>query len=117
MNDYNDNFSEQAIRTRQTIYKKYRTLFRETEALEKDAIRELGESHPIAEELSTLWIHMMNGEISIEKNLYSNIPGRVTWAPVKAPFSWPKSSLSNRFSGSEAQSTGTKGRLRRSLFL
>jgi hypothetical protein len=75
MNTYNDNFSEQAIRTRQAIYKKYRTLFRETEALEKDAIRELGESHPIAEELSTVWIHMMNGESSIEKSLYSNIPG------------------------------------------
>jgi hypothetical protein len=45
----------------------------------------------------------------------SNRPGLVTTAPVKAPFMWPKSSLSRRFSDRTAQSTGTKGRSLRRL--
>ena len=36
-------------------------------------------------------------------------PRRVALASVKAPFSWPKSSLSTRSSGSAAQLTSTKG--------
>ena len=36
-------------------------------------------------------------------------------APVKAPFSWPNSSLSNRFSVRPVQSTATKGLSRRPL--
>ena len=40
----------------------------------------------------------------------SKRPGREAAAPVKAPRSWPKSSLSRRASGSAAQFTGTKGR-------
>jgi hypothetical protein len=75
MNTYSNSFYENEIRTRQMIYEKYRTLFRETEALEKEAIKKLGENDPIAEELSTVWIHMMNGDISIEKYLQSNVPG------------------------------------------
>ena len=39
----------------------------------------------------------------------SNRPGLRSIAPVKAPFSWPKSSLSTRFSGMAAQFTATKG--------
>jgi hypothetical protein len=75
MNDYSNNFSEQEIRTGQTIYKKFRTLYRETEALEKKAARELGENHPITDELGTASVNMMNGDISIEKCLQSNVPG------------------------------------------
>jgi hypothetical protein len=37
-------------------------------------------------------------------------------APVKAPRSWPKSSLSSRLSGSAAQLSATKGEFRRRLF-
>jgi hypothetical protein len=45
----------------------------------------------------------------------STRPGRVACAPVKAPFSWPKSSLSNSVSGRLAQSTTTSGRAARAL--
>ena len=41
----------------------------------------------------------------------SNLPMRVVAAPVKAPFSWPKSSLSRSSAGSAAQLTFTNGRL------
>jgi hypothetical protein len=37
------------------------------------------------------------------------------WAPVKAPFSWPKSSLSRSSGDSAAQLTATKGPLPRVL--
>jgi hypothetical protein len=37
----------------------------------------------------------------------------VLLASVKAPFSWPKSSLSRRFSGIVAQETSMNGRERR----
>ena len=43
----------------------------------------------------------------------SKSPTRFRSAPVKAPFSWPKSSLSRRDSGSAAQFTATKGPARR----
>ena len=43
----------------------------------------------------------------------SNLPIRVVAAPVKAPFSWPKSSLSRSSAGSAAQLTLTKGLSRR----
>ena len=39
----------------------------------------------------------------------SNFPTRSRIAPVKAPFTWPKSSLSSRLSGIAAQLTATKG--------
>ena len=39
----------------------------------------------------------------------SKAPLRVARAPVKAPRSWPKSSLSTSFSGSAAQLTATNG--------
>ena len=45
----------------------------------------------------------------------SKRPRRVAIAPVKAPFSWPKSSLSRRCSGREAQSMGMKARAAREL--
>ena len=40
----------------------------------------------------------------------SIFPLRRNWAPVKAPFSWPKSSLSNRLSGRAPQLTATMGK-------
>ena len=40
----------------------------------------------------------------------SNLPMRVVAAPVKAPFSWPNSSLSSSSAGSAAQFTFTNGR-------
>ena len=43
----------------------------------------------------------------------SNLPMRRATAPVKAPFSWPNSSLSRRFSGMAAQLTDTNGLSRR----
>ena len=42
-------------------------------------------------------------------------PGLARTAPVNAPFSWPNSSDSRRFSGSEAQSTGTNAWAARGL--
>ena len=45
------------------------------EALEKEAARKLGDNHPIAEELSTASVNMMNGDFSIEKYLLSNASG------------------------------------------
>ena len=44
-----------------------------------------------------------------------NLPRRFSRAPVKAPFAWPNSSLSNRVSGMAAQFTVTSGRSRRAL--
>ncbi len=38
-----------------------------------------------------------------------NLPGRLAMAEVKAPFTWPKSSLSIKFSGMAPQLTATKG--------
>ncbi len=46
----------------------------------------------------------------------SKRPAREYTAPVKEPFSWPKSSLSSSVSGSAAQATFTKGLLRLGLF-
>ena len=40
----------------------------------------------------------------------SNFPTLVAMAPVKAPFSWPKSSDSRSSAGMAAQLTATKGR-------
>ncbi len=45
----------------------------------------------------------------------SKRPRRAASAPVKAPFSWPKSSLSIRPSGRAAQFTLTKARAARGL--
>jgi hypothetical protein len=39
----------------------------------------------------------------------TRMPERSDWAPVKAPFTWPKSSLSSTPSFSAAQLTGRKG--------
>jgi len=46
---------------------------------------------------------------------YSNAPGRSEAAPVKAPLTWPKSSLSMRSLASAAQSITTKGFAARAL--
>ena len=46
----------------------------------------------------------------------SNLPGFRCKAPVKAPFSYPKSSLSKRVSGIAAQFTQINGLFRRELF-
>ena len=43
-------------------------------------------------------------------------PLREVWAPVKAPWRWPKSSLSTSDSGMAPQFTGTKGPRARVLF-
>ncbi|MNR10870.1 hypothetical protein D3C85_1271420 [compost metagenome] len=43
----------------------------------------------------------------------SKRPARLVMAPVKAPFSWPKSSLSSSSAGMAPQLTGTKGASRR----
>ena len=45
----------------------------------------------------------------------SNRPNCLVWAPVKAPFSWPNSSLSMRFEGKVAQFTFTNARSLRGL--
>ena len=45
----------------------------------------------------------------------SNLPTRVRSAPVKAPFSWPNSSLSSRLSGMAAQLTARNGPTARRL--
>ncbi|MFZ2053708.1 MAG: hypothetical protein WAU81_05875 [Candidatus Aminicenantales bacterium] len=47
----------------------------------------------------------------------SNLPTLRSVAPVKAPFSWPKSSLSINSSGMAAQLTWTNGSLARMLWL
>jgi len=52
---------------------------------------------PISSRKMVPWLHC------------SNLPMRWELAPVKAPFSWPKSSLSRRFSGMAAQLMGMKG--------
>ena len=39
----------------------------------------------------------------------SNAPGRAVWAPVKAPFSWPKRCASMSVAGMAPQSTTTNG--------
>ena len=44
----------------------------------------------------------------------SNRPGLLALAPVNAPFTWPNSSLSSRFSGIAPQLTATNGASRRS---
>ena len=43
----------------------------------------------------------------------SNLPMRRRSAPVKAPFSWPNSSLSSRLSGMAAQFMARNGALAR----
>ncbi len=45
----------------------------------------------------------------------SNLPGLRAVAPVNAPFSWPKSSVSSRFSGIAAQLMATNGPSARGL--
>ena len=46
----------------------------------------------------------------VPRSASSKRPSRRRWAPVKDPFSWPKSSLSMSVSGMAAQLTATKGR-------
>ncbi len=52
---------------------------------------------------------------SVPPSASSIRPLRVWMAPVKAPFSWPNSSLSSRFSLRAAQLTLMKGPLARGL--
>ena len=54
-----------------------------------------------------------SSSISVPRCAVSNRPFLVWWASVNAPFMWPNSSLSSRFSGSAAQLTETKGASRR----
>ena len=53
---------------------------------------------------------------SVPPSHCSNLPMRCDIAPVKAPFSWPKSSLSSRFSGMAAQLMARNGLFTRVLF-
>src|SRR6267154_2316010 len=46
---------------------------------------------------------------SVPSPEHSNLPFLVPTAPVKAPFSWPNSSLSSKVSGMAAQLMATKG--------
>ena len=48
---------------------------------------------------------------SVPPSHCSNLPMRRRSAPVKAPFSWPNSSLSSRVSGMAAQLRARKGAL------
>ena len=52
---------------------------------------------------------------SVPPSASSNFPCRRAAAPVKAPFSWPNSSLSIRESGRAAQFSATKGMPERPL--
>ncbi len=54
---------------------------------------------------------------SVPPSASSKRPLRVATAPVKAPFSWPNSSLSSRSAGMAPQFTAMNGRLRRGLAL
>ncbi len=45
----------------------------------------------------------------VPRRASSKVPSRRRSAPVKAPFSWPKSSLSTRFGEIAPQFTPTKG--------
>ena len=47
---------------------------------------------------------------TVPSSATSNLPGLVAVAPVKAPFSWPKSSLSSSVSTMAEQLMPTKGR-------
>ncbi len=50
---------------------------------------------------------------SVPPSAISNFPSRAVTAPVKAPFSWPKSSLSTSSRENAAQFTLTSGFVRR----
>ena len=52
---------------------------------------------------------------SVPRWASSNLPGLRAAAPVNAPFSWPKSSVSSRFSGIAAQLIATNGPSARGL--
>ena len=52
---------------------------------------------------------------SVPPEASSNLPARASWASVKAPFSWPNSSLSSNVSVRAAQLTAMNGSLRRRL--
>ena len=66
---------------------------------------------------SLAWVPAARSPISSSSRVppcaRSNLPRRRATAPVKAPFSWPKSSLSSSSPGIAAQLTFTKGRARR----
>ncbi len=68
---------------------------------------------------SLTWIDSGRSPISSRNSVpplaASNQPDLAENAPVKAPFSWPKSSLSTRLSEKAPQFTATKGRLLRRL--
>ena len=56
-------------------------------------------------------ISLISSSSSVPPFASSNLPMRRATAPVKAPFSWPNSSDSSRFSGIAAQFTETKAAL------
>ncbi len=74
MNFYGGNHIDEAIRTRQMIYEKYKKIYRMAEELEKETISKLGDSHPVSENLGFVCVHLMNGDYSIEENLYDDLP-------------------------------------------
>ncbi len=58
---------------------------------------------------SAIGISPISSRNSVPPWACSILPWTVRTAPVKAPFSWPNSSLSSRFSGMAAQLIATKG--------
>ena len=70
---------------------------------------------------SFTWIDIGMSPISSRKSVpplaYWNRPIRSRSAPVKAPLTWPKSSLSSTFSLSSAQLSGTNGLFLRGLLM
>ena len=54
-------------------------------------------------------ISLISSSSSVPPSASSNLPMRRATAPVKAPFSWPNSSDSSRFSGIAAQLTAMNG--------
>ncbi len=67
-----------------------------------------------------IWVLAFISPISSRKSVplsaASNLPFFLSTAPVKEPFSWPKSSLSSRLSGRAAQLVAMKGWFRRWLW-
>lgn len=74
MNSYSGHYVNEAIKSRQMIFEKYKTIYRMAEDLEKEAIALFGSEHPVSEEFGFVCVHLMNGNYGIEENLYANLP-------------------------------------------
>ena len=66
---------------------------------------------------SRVSISLISSSSRVPPSASSNLPIRLASAPVKAPFSWPNSSDSSRFSGMAAQLTEMNGLSARRDFL